>query len=482
MANVLIIDDDELMCEMLSDAVREIGGHVAVYTHTLENGIRMAAEGRYDVVFLDVRMPDGNGIDILPKIKHSASRPEVIIITGTGDPDGAELAIKNGAWDYIEKPSSIGAMTLPLVRALEYRRERQRARAPVILKRDGIIGKSRAMELALDGLAQAAASDAGVLITGETGTGKELFARAVHDNSRRADGLFLVVDCAALPATLVESVLFGHEKGAFTGAEKAQTGMIKQADRGTLFLDEVGELPVDIQRAFLRVLQEHRFRPIGSKYEERSDFRLVAATNRDLVSMVEEGRFRNDLHYRLQGLVINIPPLRVRREDIRDLVLFHMARLCKIYEVEMKGFSPDFFEVLETYDWPGNVRELVNTLERILAVAKYEPTLFPKHLPDDVRIHWKRLSVSRNHHRPESGKKREEPPPEERPAPEQSFREISEDLPSLKAYREIMDKRYLHELLNRTGGDIAKACAVSGLSRSRLYGLIKSYNLSIPKK
>jgi len=197
--------------------------------------------------------------DDKPMIRQTPSMPEVIIITGAGDPDGAELAIKSGAWDYIQKPSSIEAMTLPLVRALQYREEKKSKKPPVALKREHIVGNSPHMKRCLDLLAQAANSEASVLITGETGTGKEVFAKAIHANSSRADKSLVVVDCTALPETLVESVLFGHEKGAFTGADKAHVGLVKQADGGTLFLDEVGELPRSIQKSFLRVLQEQSF-------------------------------------------------------------------------------------------------------------------------------------------------------------------------------------------------------------------------------
>ena len=235
------------------------------------------------MVFLDVRMPDGDGLAMLPLIQAARSAPEIIIMTGFGNASGAELAITSGAWDYIEKGSSVKEITLSLVRALEYRKQKRSSnstRNVVMLKRDAIIGISPAIKACLEQVAQAAECDASVLVTGETGSGKELFARAIHENSRRAPKPFVVVDCAALPDTLVESLLFGHEKGAFTGAEQSRSGLVAQANGGTLFLDEVGELPLSMQKAFLRVLQEHRFRPVGSHREVCSDFRLVAATNR----------------------------------------------------------------------------------------------------------------------------------------------------------------------------------------------------------
>jgi DNA-binding NtrC family response regulator len=276
------------------------------------------ATNAYDVIFLDVRLPDGIGLDAIQKIKANSSAPEVVIITGEGDPNGAELAIQYGAWDYIEKPPSVQSVILPLVRALQYRTEKKDAQKPLMIKRDNIIGNSPQLLRSLKKLARAAQSQASVLIEGETGTGKELFAMAIHQSSSRSGKNFVVVDCAALPETLVESVLFGHAKGAFTGADQAKEGLVKQADQGTLFLDEIGELPLSLQKAFLRVLQEQRFRPIGGGSEVNSDFRLIAATNRDLDRMVQEKQFRQDLLFRIRSLVITLPPLRERPEDINQ--------------------------------------------------------------------------------------------------------------------------------------------------------------------
>ena len=392
MARVLIVDDDELIGEMLSFMVEDMG-HSASCATTLRAGFEKASSENFDVMFLDIKMPDGNGLDLLPKIRELSSHPEVIIITGSGDPDGAELAIKNGAWDYVQKSSSTKQMLLPFVRALQYRAQKNARKPVAALKLNGLIGKSPTMKVCLDLLAQAAHSEVNVLLTGETGTGKEVFARAIHENSSRAGENFVVVDCTALPETLVESVLFGHEKGSFTGADRAQIGLVKQADGGTLFLDEIGELPLVIQKAFLRVLQEHRFRPVGAKRETESDFRLIAATNRNLEKMVEDGTFRSDLLFRVQTLTIELPALSARKDDIKELAMYHMARVCERYQIGTKGFSPEFFDALMAYDWPGNVRELVNALERAISDAYHEPTLFPKHLPLDLRVKVARSSV-----------------------------------------------------------------------------------------
>jgi two-component system NtrC family response regulator len=323
------------------------------------------------------------------------------------------------------------------------------------------------MRRSLDRLALSAGSDANVLISGETGTGKELFAWAIHNNSRRSGRRFVVVDCASLPETLVESILFGYERGAFTGAEKSQSGLIKRADGGTLFLDEVGELPLAVQKSFLRVLQEHKFRQVGGNAVLRSDFRLIAATNRNLSTMVQRHRFRKDLLYRLRAFTIELPALRERLDDIRDIAAHHVAKLCSSYHLPLKSFSPDFFEFLNRYEWPGNVRELVNALERAVAAARQEPVLFPKHLPVYIRVHLARASVNQDSTTPGDALPRVSAHP-------------GETLPRLVDLREStisdLEQTYLRELMTRAT-TMQEACAISGLSRSRLYALLKKHAL-----
>ena len=467
MANILIIDDDEPTCYALSRMIGRMG-HTPSCAYTLSEGLDRAASGDIDVVFLDVRMPDGNGLEVLPKVQRTPSSPEVIIITGFGDPDGAELAIKSGAWDYVEKGCSSKQMSLPLIRALEYRKEKrsvEHTKSVVALHREGIIGNSPKLAECLDLLASAAAGESNVLILGETGTGKELFAQAIHRNSPRAHGPFVTVDCGALPETLVESLLFGYEKGSFTGAEKTREGLIKQACGGTLFLDEVGELPVSIQKAFLRVLQEHRFRQLGSGTEIESDFRLVAVTNRDLEQMVEDGTFRQDLLFRLKSFVIELPPLRERSEDIKELARYHIDRFCEHHGLALKGFSPEFLDTLKGHHWPGNVRELVNILNRALAAARFEPTLFPKHLPMDIRIEKARAAVN-----------------SKAPSDTGSNTKHPQTLPKFNDFREASyaqaEKHYLNDLIALCESDIKEACRISGLSQSRLYALLQKHKIA----
>ncbi|MBN1294623.1 MAG: sigma-54-dependent Fis family transcriptional regulator [Candidatus Latescibacteria bacterium] len=465
MAKILIIDDDVSFCKMFTKKI-EIMNHDVYVENTLNAGMKTAVSQNFDIVFLDVRMPDGNGLDMLPRLRQLKSEPEIIIITGLGDPDGAELAIKSGAWDYIQKGTSLQEIILPLVRALQYSEEKRSSKTLVSLKRVGIIGNSEQLRMCLDQVAQAAQSDANVFISGETGTGKERFAQVIHENSNRVNENFVTVDCTALPETIVESVLFGHKKGSFTGADKDHVGLIKHADKGTLFLDEIGDLTLSLQKTFLRVLEEHHFRPVGSSQEDSSNFRLITATNRNLDDMVNNMEFRKDLLFRLRSFVIELPPLRDRIEDIKDITMYHTAKICDRYGIETKGFSPEFFSVLENYNWPGNVRELVNVLERTISAARYEGTLFPRHLPISLRVIIARDSVTQEKQIQYKGSKNID---------------TSDGFPKLKDYRDAaiddVEKRYLEDLLAYTGYNKKVACRISGLSRTRLYTLLKKYDL-----
>ena len=464
MAKILIIDDDEWFCSVVTETMAVDGNEIQC-AYTLEEGLRLAASDAFDVVLLDVLLPDGNGLDRLSEIRAVSSEPEIIILTGSGTPDGAELAIRSGAWDYIQKPSPFSVLKLHLIRALQYREERRTRKPDKILKIDAIIGNSSRMKDTYHLLSEATSTDVNVLITGETGTGKELFAKAIHDNSRREEESFVVVDCAALQGTLIESILFGHEKGAFTGAVQSRVGLIKQADGGTLFLDEIAELPLSLQKVFLRVLQERRFRPLGGQKEVESNFRLIAATNRDLESMVRSGQFREDLLYRLRAHTIALPPLREYKEDIVQIAVYHAEKICKRSGLDSKTFSPDFIEALLAYHWPGNVRELVNAIERAVAAASSASTLFRKHLPREIRVDLVRASTG--NHPPISGN--------------------TDLLPSshpftLKELRESVyakaEKEYLTDLLKMTAGNIQQACGISDLSQPRLYELLRKHKIS----
>lgn len=469
MGYVIVIDDDEFFRDVLADHCQRMN-HEAAVTGTVAEGMALLRSRSVDLVFLDVCLPDGNGLEALPMIQQHPSSPEVIIVTGMGSAQGAELAIKSGAWDYLQKPVSGQDIILHIKRAMEYHCKKTTRPARVHLQREEIIGSSAPILACLDQVAHCTSTEASVLLTGETGTGKELFARAIHANSTRSHGPFVVVDCAALPETLVESTLFGHVKGAFTGADKARRGLIEQAHGGTLFLDEVGELPVDTQRSFLRVLQERRFRPIGGDREVESDFRLVAATNRNLQQMVTQERFRSDLFYRLSTVVIQLPPLRDRPKDIPALTMTYTVKLCQRNRLIFKGVLPETLEMLASYPWPGNVRELINALEKAIIFDPANPTLYPRHFPPEIRLYRIRRAEDLK-----VGPCDEGTPPEFRQT------DLSFQLPPLKEFRrgkyDEIEKGYLFRLMSDTTDDMEKACRISGLSRSRLYGLLKHHKM-----
>ena len=471
MKSVCIIDDDPEVRETIASLTRKLR-LTSESAGTLASGMELLAGENFDVLFLDVRLPDGNGLAALPEIKRLPDAPEVIILTGIGDPDGAELAIQEGVWDYLVKPSPIKQIMLTLQRALRYREERRCDHAPVSLSLAGCVTVSPRMQPCLDQVAHAAGSNAAVLVTGETGTGKELFARLIHANSARAKGPFVTVDCASLTETLVESTLFGHKKGAFTGADADRVGLVQLANGGTLFLDEVGEMPLSLQKTFLRVLHEKTFRSVGAVVESKSDFRLVAATNRDLEAMVEAGQFRRDLYFRLKTIALALPPLRERPEDIKPLTLAFVDGLCAEYHLPPKGFDAEFLAMLEAYGWPGNVRELRSVLERAFLAAGREKTLYSMHLPQDLRIKVTKSTLER-------GRQLLERPAQEPAAPlpgvvEAPLRQ------SLKDFKEVMERRYLERLLHEYGRDIAAMVSISGLSRSHFYALLKKNNLAVP--
>lgn len=477
MASILVIDNENSIFNALKECVLKKGIE-AFHAATLKEGIRKNHACAYDVILMKDTLPDGSSCYSVQDVLAKPHPPEVIVYTTKGDPDEAEYALKCGVWDYIIDPSPAEVLPKLLVRAIRYRQNKfaeqqfDEQQAHNELRNLGIIGSSKEMQHCINLAAQISQSDANVLITGESGTGKELFATAIHNFSSRSRGNLTIVDCAALPATLVESILFGHAKGSFTGAERAQTGLIKQSDGGTLFLDEIGEMPLEMQKKFLRVIQERRFRPVGSSTEVTSNFRLITATNRDLHTMAEEGTFREDLMYRLKTFHFELPPLRKRRSDITELAYYFRDSFCKRNKLKKKKFSPDYLMILQQYDWPGNVRELFQALERSITAAQDSTILYPMHLPIGIRV-----NVTR--------KKAENKPEGKQIPPEKAEFSENEPLPTLKEAREraieTEEKNYLRTLLKNCGGDIAKCCEIAELSRSRLYDLLKKYDLTKKK-
>jgi two-component system, NtrC family, response regulator len=456
MAKVLIIDDDYQYADMLMQHVLACG-HEVTCCGTLEDGLAAVITFAPGIVLLDVGLPDGNGLERLRAIKEAPCSPEIIIITGVGNQEGAEVAVRSGAWDYWQKGRSVRGIVPALCRALDYRAARL-ARRKLVLNLDGLVGRSKAMATCFEFIDEASGCDAPVLLRGETGTGKEVMARSIHKNSARSKGPFIVVDCASLTETLVGSSLFGHDKGAFTGASSERAGLIRQAHEGTLFLDEIGELPLTMQKSFLRVLQERRFHPVGSDHEVSSDFRLLAATNRNIDEMVRDGKFREDLYFRLRSLEITLPPLRTRAKDVLEIAEHVVIESCAKLGISCKGLSSDLADALEQYPWPGNVRELRQSIECAIASAGDSPTLEPIHLPVQVRVHLARASI-----KPELNLRRPQPA-------YASYRTLS-------AVRDSAIAAYLTQLITDTQGNVEAACELAGVSRSRLYELLKLHGV-----
>lgn len=480
MPNILIIDDDVTICETFESLLSRLQYDCAT-AQTLSQGFKLLNSQEFDVLFLDVRLPDGNGLEYLSDISHLENPPEVIILTGDGDPAGAETAIQRGVWDYLVKPASIKEITQTLKRVLKYRQEKiDKSSDTKTLEIAHMVGSSSVIRHCFSLMAQAASTDANVLITGETGTGKELTARTIHANSNRTNGEFIVVDCAALTENLLESTLFGHKKGSFTGAQNDKDGLVKLAHNGTLFLDEVGEMPLNIQKSFLRFLQERVFRPVGGTVEEKSNFRLISATNRNLDAMVEHGEFRRDLLFRLKTVHIELPALRLRNEDLQLLSEYKLEKLCEQYGLPPKRFSADFFPMLAKYSWPGNVRELFNALEQALVAAGSESVLYARHLPSDIRIKIAKANITRGMENQTLSGPTPAPVSEKtdstKPTP---FTFSFDSLPTLRQFKSDMEKKYLLQLIAQNGSNIQVMLETSGLSRSHLYALLKKYNISL---
>lgn len=385
MATVLIIDDDPGIQDTLSLMVERMG-HRPLTAARLAQGIATARDNEVDVVFLDVRLPDGSGLDALQDIERVPSSPEVIILTGFGDPQGAELAIKSGAWDYLEKTASAKEINLALDRALQYRQEKQLAQRGAkisALKREGIIGDSQKLRACLELVAQAALGEADVLITGETGTGKEFIANYIHKISQRRDGLLVKVNCPALASSLFESELFGHSKGAFTGASAQRVGRFEMADGGTIFLDEIGDLPIPLQAKILHVLQDQAFERVGESRTIRANFRVIAATNQDLERAIREHTFRSDLYYRLSTIALHLPPLRERIEDIPPLLAILNENQARAMHRPAPAYPDEVVGELCRHPWPGNIRELKNLVSRMIILRPGQTVSV-----QDVRSHF----------------------------------------------------------------------------------------------
>src|SRR6188768_1991367 len=374
MGRILIADDHDSLRRGLARGLAE-AGHDVDEAPNGNAAIEKLHEGAFDVVLSDLKMGGSDGLDVLRTAKALHPNTAVILMTAFGSVHTAVEAMRIGAFDYVPKPFEIEEMEVKIDKALEHRRLRHeidylRHTQSDIYDFDRIIGASGALQRVLDVVKKVARSNATILIRGETGTGKELIAGAIHHNSPRAGRNFVKVNCAALQENLLESELFGHEKGAFTSADKQRIGRFEQADGGTLFLDEVGDMSPSTQAKILRVLQEHEFERLGGTRTLRVDVRIIAATNRNLTQMVQEGRFREDLFYRLNVVSVEMPPLRDRKDDIGQLAEFFVRRFTGELKKKVEGIDPDAMKMLLRHNWPGNIRELENVVERAVLLAE----------------------------------------------------------------------------------------------------------------
>src|SRR5688572_16860245 len=373
MGRILIADDHDTLRRGLAQALTE-ASHDVEEASNGNAAIEKLHEGFFDIVISDLKMGGSTGLEVLKTAKALHPTTVVILMTAFGSVSTAVEAMKAGAFDYVQKPFEVEEMEIKVDKALELRRMQHqidylRHAQGDIYSFDHIIGSSGALERVLGIVRKVAKSNTTVLIRGETGTGKELIAGGVHHNSHRASRSFIKVNCAALQENLLESELFGHEKGAFTGADKQRIGRFEQADGGTLFLDEIGDMSPNTQAKILRVLQEHEFERLGGTRTLKVDVRLIAATNRDLTKMVEAGTFREDLYYRLNVVTIEMPPLRERKDDVGPLAEFFIARFSGELKKKIDGLEADALKLLMRYHWPGNIRELENAIERAMLLA-----------------------------------------------------------------------------------------------------------------
>ena len=383
-ARVLVVDDEPMVCLALTNWLEEEN----YFAQAVEDGpqaIGAVREENWDIVLLDLRMPGMDGMEVLKQVKEIAPQTVVIMMTAYASIPGAVQAMQEGAYDYIVKPLDVDQLTLMLQRIVEHQ---QLITENILLRKrlteqyefEDIIGRSEAMQEVFEMIKAVTDTNATVLITGETGTGKELVARAIHSNSSQRYGPFVATSCGALPETLLESELFGYEKGAFTGADRTKKGRFELAHGGTLFLDEVGDISIKTQIKLLRVLQEKSFSRLGGTEPIKVDVRLVSATNRDLVAAIEDGSFRSDLYYRLNVVTIQLPPLRERKDDVPLLAAHFINKYNVEFNKKFDRVNRKAMDFLMDYHWPGNVRELENVIERAIVIAQ-GPEVKIDHLP-----------------------------------------------------------------------------------------------------
>jgi DNA-binding NtrC family response regulator len=443
MINVLVVDDEEPFRRLLKKELTRKGYAVEVAPDGSE-ALRLLRDRSFDVILLDVVMPGVDGISLMKKLKEDSGSPSIIVLTGKATVETAVEAMKNGAFDYLTKPYKLDELVIVVDRAYEFNRlsvksklleqELVRQEAPF-----EFIGKSRQVQEILALIQKVGPTDSPVFIQGESGTGKELVANTVWHFSKRKDAPIIALNCAALSENLIESEIFGHEKGAFTSAFQTKHGLVEVADKGTLFLDEIGEMPIGLQAKLLRFLDSGEFRRVGGNKGLRVDVRMIAATNKDLPAVIKTGAFREDLYYRLNVINIAIPPLRERKEDIDGLARHFLMKYTKKLAKPVKDFTSEALELLLTYRWPGNVRELENVIERAVIIC------------ESGTIGAEDLSIS-------------------------SYAGIADM--SVNPSLEEMEKNYILQVLKETGGNQSKASQLLGIDRKTLYLKLKKYGIS----
>lgn len=444
---ILIIDDEEKLRKLLT-RILSLEGFEVIEVGNCKTALKSLQQNEFDVVLCDVKLPDGNGVELVKEIKNNFPIPEIILLTAYGNiPDGVQ-AIKNGAFDYITKGDDNNKIIPLLYRAIEkveltkrvLQLEKQLGNKQYSF--DKIIGKSKVIQKTIELAKKVAVTDTTVLLTGETGTGKEVFAQAIHQESQRAKNNFVAINCSAFSKELLESEMFGHRAGAFTGATKDQKGLFEEADNGTIFLDEIGEMSLELQAKLLRVIETNEFIRIGETKPTKVNVRIIAATNRDLESEIEQGHFREDLYYRIATFQIHLPPLRVRVVDIEDISNYFINISTAKTNKKIAGVSADFYEALKQHQWKGNIRELKNVIERSVILCDNELTV--EDLPFELQKNDK------------TGK--------------ENNTLVAFELASA-------EKLHIQKVLNYTNGNKTKTAELLGIALTTLYRKIAEYGL-----
>ncbi len=459
---ILIVDDEIDMLENCSRILNNLG-YTCLAASNVDEAVNMIKEKLPDLIITDLKMPGKNGLELLKEIKGENPDAPVIIFTAFATIESAVDAVKAGAFDYLPKPFTADQLKITVERALNQRRlaeenKNLKEQLHEHFKYDNIIGQSRKIKDVLDIVRRVSKTDSNILLLGESGTGKELIARCIHANSNRAEKPFVPVDCASLPENLLESELFGHEKGAFTGAHTSRQGMFETANGGTLFLDEIGELTPNLQAKLLRILQERQLRRVGGRSFIDIDIRVISATNKDLSRAIQDKEFREDLFFRLNVISILLPPLRERTDDIPLLC----NSFLKNFSAADKGISDEAVEMLKDYNWPGNVRELQNVIERAVSLSD-GGMIIPRDLPDNVRQPPQSSFVK--------GDNPLNPPLLRGTKGVVNFKDAK------KEWLSSFEKDYLSGLLKKNNNNITKAAEEAGIPRMTIYRMMKKYNL-----